>query len=69
MKVSDLVASQLTEVKQILSMNVLKSINATSTAQSITMMEDFQQTQQVIEGQTIKPAPHPYAGQHLDLKG
>lgn len=69
MKVSDLVASQLTEMKQTLSINIFKSAQATATAQAITMLEDFQQTQKVVSSQTIKPAPHPYAGQYVDLKG
>lgn len=68
MKISDLAASQLTELKQTLSMNIFKSAQATATAQAVTMLEDFQQTQKSVEQQTIKPAPHPYAGQHMDMK-
>lgn len=68
MKISDLAASQLTELKQTLSMNIFKSAQATATAQAVTLMEDFQQTQKSIEQQTIKPIPHPYAGQHVDFQ-
>ena len=69
MRPSDLMASQLTEIKQTLSLNLFKSAQATATAQAITMLDDFQQTQRVVEQQSIKPAPHPYAGQNIDLKG
>lgn len=69
MKVSDIVASQLTDIKQTLSMNILKSAQATASAQAITMLDDFQQSQKVVEQQSVKPAPHPYAGQYVDLKG
>ena len=65
---SDLVASQLTETKQTLSMNLLKSAQATQFALATTMMEDFSKIQQDVVNRTIKPAPHPYAGQNIDLK-
>ncbi|RKD24236.1 hypothetical protein BEP19_07475 [Ammoniphilus oxalaticus] len=68
MKVSDLAAVQLTDMKQTLSMNLLKSAHATASAQAITMLEDFQQLQREVGQRTINPSPHPYSGQHVDLR-
>jgi hypothetical protein len=69
MKVSDIAGAQLSELKQTLSMNVFKSAQATATAHAVTMLDDFQKVQKTVDQQTIKPVPHPYAGQHIDVKG
>jgi len=68
MKISDLTGAQLTEMRQTLSMNLFKSSQATAIAQAVTMLDDFQQTQKVVTEQAIKPAPHPYSGQNVDVK-
>ena len=68
MKISDLSAAHLTEMRQTLSMNLFKSSQATAIAQAVTLLDDFQKTQQVVGEMTVKPAPHPYAGQNVDMK-
>lgn len=68
MKISDLSAAHLTEMRQTLSMNLLKSSQATAIAQAVTMLDDFQKTQKVVADQLVKPVPHPYAGQSVDVK-
>ncbi|GAB7388006.1 hypothetical protein BSNK01_18430 [Bacillaceae bacterium] len=68
MKVSDLVAAQLTELKQTLSLQMFKAAQATEIAQATVMLEDFQKVQKEVQNRSIKPAPHPYAGQYVDVK-
>lgn len=55
-------AANLTQLKQTLSVSMLKTSISAQAAQAVVMLEDFTQTQQTV------PAPHPTSGHHLDLK-
>ncbi|MBM7649721.1 hypothetical protein JOC78_002695 [Bacillus ectoiniformans] len=60
MELSAMMGKQVAELQQTLSMNLLKSQMATQTAQAITMMDSLPKS---------PPAPHPYKGAGIDLKG
>jgi hypothetical protein len=64
MDLSNIMSSNLNDLRRTLNLNLLKSSMSTQAAQAIVIMEDFSMAQQ-----EVKQATHPTLGKRIDIKG
>lgn len=63
MDITSIMATNLHQLQQTLSRNLLSGNLATQAAQSTVMLQDFTQNQQ-----QLQHASHPTSGHHIDMK-